>query len=269
MTDERIIAYLLRELPAEEAERFEEECFAGESWPAQISSVEEDLIDAYLRGELTPERHQCFRQNYLTTAARRQRVAMAAALLRYVDTLPDEVEPDEVEPVAPAPPAAPTWAGRLIAVWGRQTWALRAGVAVAVIAIIAGSLWLFRQRAPEPRTFATLALTIIADDTRDARGPRPGGGQPGRISLPPGTDALRVSLKLPGQPGPAARYRVELVNDGGGMTPLAAAGREGESVSVEIPAGQLKRGQYVLRLFAVRPDGAQQRIPGHYSFIIE
>jgi anti-sigma factor RsiW len=43
------------------------------------------LIDAYLRNELTPERRQRFEQNYLTTEARRERVAMAAALLRHVD----------------------------------------------------------------------------------------------------------------------------------------------------------------------------------------
>ena len=52
MTDERIIAYLLEELPEDDLERFEDECFAQESWPAQINLVEEDLIDAYLRNEL-------------------------------------------------------------------------------------------------------------------------------------------------------------------------------------------------------------------------
>src|SRR6201989_587549 len=86
MTEERIIAYLLEELPEEEAERFEDECFADESRPEQIKLAEEDLIDEYLRGGLTPERRRRFEENYLTTDARAERVRMAAALLRHVDS---------------------------------------------------------------------------------------------------------------------------------------------------------------------------------------
>src|SRR5215213_1963188 len=94
MTDERIIAYLLEELPEEELKQFEDECFAQESWPPQVSLVEGDLIDAYLRDELTPGRRQRFEQNYLTTEARRDRVLMAAALLRHVDEQPTAVLAD-------------------------------------------------------------------------------------------------------------------------------------------------------------------------------
>jgi len=57
MTDEHIIAYLLQELNEEEAEHFEEQCFAQEKWPAELDSVEQDLIDAYLRNELSKDRH--------------------------------------------------------------------------------------------------------------------------------------------------------------------------------------------------------------------
>jgi hypothetical protein len=60
MTDERIIAYLLKELPEGDAEQFEEQCFEQESWPAQISLVEDKLIEDFLRGVLTPEQRQHF-----------------------------------------------------------------------------------------------------------------------------------------------------------------------------------------------------------------
>src|SRR5215218_3051501 len=85
MTDERIIAYLLKELPEEELERFEDECFTSEDWPTQISLAEEDLINDYLRKELDPEQRRHFELNYLTTVARMERVRVAAALLRHVD----------------------------------------------------------------------------------------------------------------------------------------------------------------------------------------
>src|SRR5947199_1400683 len=85
MTDERIIAYLLEELPEDDLERFEDECFAQEEWLAQINLVEGDLIEEYLRDELTAERRQRFERNYLITKASEERVVIAAALLRYAD----------------------------------------------------------------------------------------------------------------------------------------------------------------------------------------
>src|SRR5882724_9609551 len=85
MTDERIIAYLLEELPEEDLEQFEDDCFVQENWPAQIELVEEELIDSYLRNELDSERRKRFEQNYLTTQARHDRVSIAAALLRHID----------------------------------------------------------------------------------------------------------------------------------------------------------------------------------------
>ena len=117
MTDERIFAYLLGELPEEEAERFEEECFAGEDWPDQIRPAEDDLIDAYLRGELAPEQRQHFEQNYLTTEARVKRVAMAAGLLRYINTRGAE------EKSAPAR-EEPTWIKSTLRLFSRNGVAL-------------------------------------------------------------------------------------------------------------------------------------------------
>src|SRR5258705_12416146 len=112
MTDERIIAYLLEELPEEELERFEDECFEQERWPDQIDLAEEDLVDAYLRGELSGERRERFEQNYLTTESRQERVRMAAALLRRVD----EYNADSQTVVAELQ-AKLTWADRFRAFW--------------------------------------------------------------------------------------------------------------------------------------------------------
>ena len=117
MTDEHITAYLLGELSEEESERFEEECFAQENWPAQIDSVEEDLIDDYLRRELSPRQRQSFENNYLTTVARMERVRMAAALLGLVAPAELVLEPASPDPKpAPDPPPVPPRRERLRAV---------------------------------------------------------------------------------------------------------------------------------------------------------
>lgn len=256
MTDDRIIAYLLEELPEDDLERFEDECFAQASWPTQIDLAEEDLIDAYLRHELTAERRQRFEQNYLTTAARQARVSMAAALLRHID----ERNAAYKTPVAVLP-TEHTWAEHFRAFWSRQSWALRAATAIAAVVIIAGTLWFFR--APSPRSFATLSLTI-------SRSNRAEGVQAGKVKLPPDAEALKISLTLP-QPSPsaAAGYRVELENDNSEAKSAEVAGKDAQSVLVVIPAAQLARGQYAVKLFAIQPDGTEQRINGSYFFIVE
>ncbi len=203
MTDERIVAYLLKELPDEELERFEDECFEQENWPAQLDAVEEDLIEDYLREGLAPERRTRFEQNYLATAARRERVRMAAALLRLLDErqteAEDEKEADEAaeEVVAPpltpvvAPPTAETWAERFRAFWGGHAWAPRAAPALALVLVAAVTWSLYSSRTPAPQTVAALELNVRNSDRA------PGGEQPGRLNLTPDTDAV---ARCPGAP---------------------------------------------------------------------
>ena len=257
MTDERIIAYLLEELPEEDLEQFEEECFAQENWPTQINLVEEDLIDAYLRYELSQEQRQRFERNYLTTEARQERVMMAAAFLRHVDEFRDAKET-----VAVALPKS-TWTERFRALGGSQTWVLRAVAALSVVAIITITLWLYLSREPSPQTFATLTLTISAGNTRAE------GAQAGKVNLPLSASALRISLMLPEGLPPSVRYRVELVNDNGETKPLEVAGQDAQTVTVVIPAVQLARGPYALRLFMTEADGTEQRVQGSYFFTVE
>jgi methionine-rich copper-binding protein CopC len=255
MTDEHIVAYLLEELPEEELERFEDECFAQENWPAQLNLVEEDLIDAYLRGELSPEQRRHFKQNYLTTAARLERVRHAAALLRHVGEY-------EVAPAAPAAerPAAQTWATRFRAFWGGRAWATPAAVALAALAVVFAVWWLARPSLPPASAELTLNVS---------RGDRAEGVQAARVKLPRDAAALRISLTLPERSAPAANYRVELENADGEKKTLEVIGRDAQTVSVAIPAAQLPRGQYALKLFSVQTDGTEQRISGSYFFTVE
>lgn len=260
MTDERIISYLLKELPEEELQQFEDECFAQESWPPQIGMVEGDLIDAYLRDELTQEQRQHFEQNYSTTEARQERILLAAALLRQVD----ERQP-AVQATASTPSAEQAWFGRLRAFWSAQVWPLRAAAALAAVIAIAFALWLSVPRTRSPQTFATLTLTI-SNNTRAA------GARVNKVNLPLNADALRISLTLPEQPRAAARYRVELENldnDKPEAKTLEVVGQDAQFVTAVIPAAQLTPGRYTLKLFAVEGDGYEQRIEGSYFLDVQ
>ncbi len=260
MNDERIIAYLLKELPEEDMERFEEECFYNcfdeESGLTQLEVVEDQLIDAYLHHKLTAEQRQRFESNYLIPGPRRERVVMATALLRLVDednaaskTATDKT-PDEQ-----------TWTKRLQAVWSSQPWALRSAAAVAFVAMLAGPIYYFLFPA-SPRTFTTLALTI--SNTNRAEG-----SQAAKVKLPPEADDLKIFLTIPQPSAPPARYRVELEDDNGEAKSVEVAEQDAQSVRVVIPAKQLPQGQYALKLFAIKPDGSEQRIAGRYIFVVE
>jgi methionine-rich copper-binding protein CopC len=254
MADERITAYLLEELPKDDLERFEDECFAGENWPTQLDMAEEDLIDAYLRNELTPERRRRFELNYLTTETRQERVSIAAALLRHID----EHNAASKTEVAVTPIS---WAERFGAFWNSRTSGFRAATAIATVVVVAGSVWFF-SRVPSPRTFATLTLTVSSNTRAE-------GAQTGKVTLPLNAEALKISLTMPPQSPSAERYRVELENENGDTRSLEEAGKDAQSVLVVIPSAQLSRGQYALKVFVTKTDGTERRINGSYFFVVE
>ncbi len=255
MTEERIIAYLLEELPEADQERFEDECLLHDSWPTEINLVEEDLIDSYLRNELTPERRKRFEENYLTTLARQERVLMAAALLRQVDDRRATAEPASALSTV-------TWADRLRTFWSSQTRTLRAAAAMAVITAMAAAIWFLLLRPSPPQTVATITLALSQNN-------RSTGVQAGRLRLSSEIAAVKVFLTLP-QPAPAAAgYRVELESDDGATKPVEVVEQNAEAITVIIPAVQLARRPYSLKLFAIQADGSEQRIPGNYFLTVE
>jgi hypothetical protein len=264
MTDERIINYLLKELPEEELEQFEDECFAQERWPSHLNLVEEDLIDDYLRDELSPERRRRFERNYLTTEARRKRVAMAAALLRRVDELTPQPAPAAVV----TPPAPQTWLDHSRTFWRNRSWKPQAAAAtLAAVFILAGTWWLAGPLRPSHPAHSAkkisepLVLNI-------SHGNRAEGVRAGKAKLSREGAGLKLLLTLPRSFAHAARYRVQLENENGETKLSETAAREDQIVPLEIPAGSLARGRYAVKLFAAADD-TEQRIPGHYYFDVE
>jgi len=248
MTDERITAYLLDELPQHEAEQFEEECFAQPEWPeVELESAEEDLIQAYIKNELSPERRRRFEENYLTTTAREDKVLFARSFLRVV-----------------CPAGQPTWTQRLFGflkslVFAPQFAVPRLATIFVTLGLIAALLWWFVYPPKRPQTFAHINLTLSFDR-------RAASNRVENITLPLAEDALRISMALP-EPAPeGATYRVQWENVKGPLEELKIERQDTKSVSVIIPANKLIRGQYLLKLFRKDPDGTETPVPGSYLF---
>lgn len=267
--NDEIKQYLLGTLSQADRQRVEERLLTEESFFEEVLLGEDELIDQYLNGALPDESRDGFEQHFLSTPERQRKLKFGRALSRYVAQKSENAAnefigtPHLSAAVVAEPNRSTTWAAQFHAFWNSRTWGLRATLALASIAIIASAALWFSRTTSSPRTFATLALTISANNRAD------GSAQANKVTLPPDADALRVSLTLPDQPTPAVGYRVELVNDNGETRPLEIGGQDARSVSVLIPAPQLARGRYALRLFTITAGGTEQRVNGSYLFTVE
>jgi hypothetical protein len=221
MTDERITAYLLEELTEQESEQFEEQCFAQDEWPDQLDAAEQELIDAYLRNELTSDRKRRFLERYLTTDARKARV-LAARMLH--------------ETLCPVQPKSiwPEWLRAFV----QRPLVPQTAIAILVLAAVVIVILIPRS----PRTFTQIELAMSSSD-------RSTGVQQKIVSLPLSTEALEIHLKLPEPSADTTGYSVQWEDTNGHARELKIDSQDAQSLVVSIPANQLTPGQYILRLF--------------------
>lgn len=248
MTDERTIAYLLKELPEHEAEQFEEQCFSQHEWPEEIESAEYDLIEAYLKDELSPERRRRFEENYLTTVARKERLELARYFQHFLCR------------------QKPTWTQRALdfvksLVLAPQFQVPRFAAILLTVGLGTTLLW-FSFRPIQPQTFANINLSISSDN-------RAASTQVQTVKLPLAKDALRISLALPELAPQGATYRVQWEDKKGPIEDLAVEKPDANPITVIIPANKLTPGQYTLKLFRKNPNGTEERVTGNYFFNVD
>jgi hypothetical protein len=77
--------YLLGALPPGETERLDELSVADGDFAERLQAVEYDLIDAYVRGELSGQMLAQFQSFYLASPKRRERVQLAQGFLRVAE----------------------------------------------------------------------------------------------------------------------------------------------------------------------------------------
>jgi hypothetical protein len=78
--DQVLVRYLLGTLPEEEAERLDGLSIADDAFAWRLNAVENDLVDGYVRGELSGENLARFKQSYMSSAKRLQKLEFAEAL---------------------------------------------------------------------------------------------------------------------------------------------------------------------------------------------
>ncbi len=149
LSDQQIAQYLLGS--STDAERLDELSFTDDEFAARLQSVENDLVDAYVRGELSGQALENFNLHYLSSPHRRNKVQIAGGLK---DVLNRPVAPEH-SAVVESPRSL--WAAIrqyfLVPKLGLQT-----GLAAALLVILAAATWLavinsrLRQQANQSQT---------------------------------------------------------------------------------------------------------------------
>src|SRR5215475_10175424 len=93
--DERLLTrYLLGALSREETERLDELSIVDDEFAARLNTAEDDLVDAYVRNELSGTDSEQFQSSYLSSPRRRHKVGFAEALNTFKPKAP-AVEAEE------------------------------------------------------------------------------------------------------------------------------------------------------------------------------
>lgn len=76
--------YLLQELPEAQQEQIEMRLLTDQEFGRRLAIAQDDLIDDFVTSRLSDHEEQRFREHYLITLERQQKIGFAAALDRYV-----------------------------------------------------------------------------------------------------------------------------------------------------------------------------------------
>ena len=293
--DQLLRRYLTGSLPDEQAERFDDLSVADDEFAARLREAENDLIDAYVNGDLSGDTLDRFEAHYLASPAGRERVRFAESLAVY-------------QKAAPGGRAAPFR-------WAR--WSLAA--AALVLLGVAGYLLaenarlrnqiddarqvrarledrerqlqtqLTDERSASAETVKELARVRESLAQPELRAPKEGSVGLGVLSftlrsatrgpssvqtvtIP--TEATTVKLQLPLEPDDFQRYDVALQETatnqtlwrGGGLQAISIGGVK--ALSVTVPARLLQPKFYTIELTGI-PAGGDPQDLSSYPFRVE
>jgi len=137
-SDKLIVRYLLGELPEEQQIEIEDRAFQDKEYLAAITAVENDLIDEYVREELSETERRKFEARFLASAERRKRVEFAKALAKVTAK---EAVPKRAE----VTPAASSWRDSLEAFIRGLNPVGKFAFAAIVLLMLLGGAWLVTE----------------------------------------------------------------------------------------------------------------------------
>ena len=234
--------YLLGHLSDDEQEKIEERLMTDDELFDELEASKYELIEEYRAGELAPDDRRRF--GYLASPEGKLDYTFAMAL----DCLEKPV----------SVPKQSNFFEQLSALFSAHRLKF-AGVGLSALVVLVVAGLLLRSNTQKP-----LALTLTSTAARrNASDPKIQ-----RVTINADVSELRITLTLPEPASEPANYRAEL-DDRRQIKDVTLAGHDANSVVVVIPATQLPAGYYALRLYVIKPEGKEQRVPGDYYFMVD
>ena len=249
-SDDNMMRYLFGELPETERTEIERRYFTDEGALARLVQIEEDLIDDYARDRLAPEIRQRFEQAYLSEPGRRMRVKFGQTLTARVD------QGSAATPSATAETPR-SWWQRLGFSMGTRRPVLAFSMAMVLLLLVAGSIWLFMRARRVSEDSAREQAAQSSPQQLQKQSESPPASEENRNQeltaegqSPPNTNAPRAT---PSSPAPSF---VSLIligtrarsGDSGAKTLTIPKGTEQVHLSLEIEGNDYDRYQLSLRL---------------------
>jgi hypothetical protein len=243
--------YLLGQLTDDEEQKLEERLLSENDFFQEVELTKDELAQEYASGELTGKERQWLQENFLASPEGKQRHEFAKIFDQYVKNHRAE------------PAKRLSLFERLRKLWNTQPQLISA-ISTAAVLVIAAGIYLIIPTST-PRSVAQ--LTVMNSQGTRSTDPRSGPPEPPTVKLK--EDVLQLKLMLPQAATLGSAYRVELLVKDNVTKTFDTRAQETQSITVEIPAAQLPRGQYVATVFTIDANGNAQRIQGFYPFKVE
>jgi len=190
-SDQNLVRYLLGELSETESEAVEQEYFSDPQLFGRLVEAENELVDKYARGQLSPELRDRFSSFYLSHPERRERGRFAEALVAKLD---------QIQKVTAASPdrSEPWWSWLLASMRGpKLAW----GLSLALVLLIAGGVWFAIERRRLQQELASNEAERGRQEQRERDLQQQVAGERARADqLAAELERLRAAQQTPGPP---------------------------------------------------------------------
>jgi hypothetical protein len=299
--------FLLGDLPDSDANALEVELLRDDEKFEQMWEIENELVDAYVRGRLPTAERERFERHYLASPVHVQRVAVARRLIEEADG------PAPVATTVATTPARPALFERLG--FSRPAWGYAFATILALLAV--ATIWLFMERARLRRELAetrtdtesrrnqekTLSDQIAGAREQNARTsseleqlrtqntgqtshntaeqtPSPsilsfalspvlvrGSSDQQTVRIPTKVDMVR--LQLTDNNSEARQFQISIRTVEGRIVWQQRNSRSGKgTISAQVPGNKLPPGDYIATVSSVGPTGSLEEINRYFFRVV-
>jgi hypothetical protein len=262
--------YLLGRLPPAEQPQFEDRLLTDDEFYEELVIIEDELVDDYLRGDLTAADRASFDSFYLLAPEHQEKLNFARAFSRYLTAQSQAGH----EPAAHSAELgeAPADQARELRTRSPKPWfgflpmrspALGYAMIGVLVVMVLGVSWLVWRKVSTPRDPGRILAVALTP-----KGFSRSEGSPDRIVVPADKDTLRLQLLLPDnryESYAAIVVADETITTARDLRPESGAGQP--VVILDVETALVPTGDYRVMLRGVTANGDEESVATYLLLI--